>query len=85
MSLLYCINSKGNDSIYDQEIYCYSGQSFISEHLDDLEFKISSICLLSELIDSETRDVVLRIKLDNISEDQSIGLLIPNISDANNP
>jgi DNA polymerase-3 subunit alpha len=36
---------------------------------DDLEFKISSISLLSELIDSEIRDVVLRVKLDNISED----------------
>ena len=33
------------------------------------EFKISSISLLSELIDSEIRDVVLRVKLDNISED----------------
>ena len=42
VSLLYCINSKGNDSIYDQEIYCYSGQSFISEHLDDLQFKITA-------------------------------------------
>ena len=42
VSLLYCINSKGNDSIYDQEIYCYSGQSFISEHIDDLQFKITA-------------------------------------------
>ena len=36
---------------------------------DDLEFKISSISLLSELIDSEIRDVVLRVKLDNISDE----------------
>ena len=42
VSLLYCVNSKGNDSIYDQEIYCYSGQSFITEYLDDLQFKITA-------------------------------------------
>ena len=35
---------------------------------DDLEFKISSISLLSELIDSEIRDVVLRLDLNNISD-----------------
>ncbi len=35
---------------------------------DDLEFKISSISLLSELIDSEIRDVVLKLDLNNISD-----------------
>jgi DNA polymerase-3 subunit alpha len=35
---------------------------------DDLEFKISSIVLLSELIDKEVRDAVLRINIGDISE-----------------
>ena len=41
-SLLYCINGKGNDSLYDQNIICYHGQDFITEHLDDLQFKITA-------------------------------------------
>ena len=35
---------------------------------DDLEFKISSVILLSELIDKEVRDAVLRIDVSDISE-----------------
>ena len=35
---------------------------------DDLEFKISSIDLLSELIDKEVRDVVLRVDVGDISK-----------------
>jgi len=41
-SLLYCINSKGNDSLYDQEIHCFSGHPYITEHLDDLQFRITA-------------------------------------------
>ena len=41
-SLLYCINDKGNDSLYDQNIVCYYGQEFITEHLGDLQFKITA-------------------------------------------
>jgi 23S rRNA (uracil1939-C5)-methyltransferase len=41
-SLLYCVNSKGNDSLYDQNILCYYGQDFITEHLGDLQFKITA-------------------------------------------
>jgi 23S rRNA (uracil1939-C5)-methyltransferase len=41
-SLLYCINSKGNDSLYDQEIHCFSGNDYITEHLDDLQFRITA-------------------------------------------
>ena len=37
-----CINGKGNDSLYDQNIICYHGQDFITEHLDDLQFKITA-------------------------------------------
>ncbi|MEC9208835.1 MAG: DNA polymerase III subunit alpha [Bacteroidota bacterium] len=35
---------------------------------DDLEFKISSINLLAEIIDKEVRDIVLRVDLNDISE-----------------
>ncbi len=42
VSLLYAINPKGNDSIYDLEIQNYSGQDFIMEEMEDLKFKIGS-------------------------------------------
>jgi len=42
VSLLYCINSKGNDSIYDQDIFCFKGKDHITEHIDDLQFKITA-------------------------------------------
>jgi len=35
---------------------------------DDLEFKISSIDLLSEIVDKEVRDVILRVDVNDISE-----------------
>ena len=41
-SLLYCINSKGNDSLYDQEIRCFSGNEYITEHLGTLQFRITA-------------------------------------------
>ena len=41
-SLLYCINPKANDSLYDQEVHCYHGQDFITESLKDLQFKITA-------------------------------------------
>lgn len=39
-SLLYVINSKGNDTITDQNIECFSGQEFIFERMENLRFKI---------------------------------------------
>lgn len=41
-SLLYCVNSKANDTLYDQEIHCYSGKTYISEEMNDLKFKITA-------------------------------------------
>ena len=41
-SLLYCINEKANDSIYDQEIICFSGKPYIEEKIKSLKFKISA-------------------------------------------
>jgi 23S rRNA (uracil1939-C5)-methyltransferase len=37
---LYVINSKANDTIYDQEIKCFYGNNFISEKMNELVFKI---------------------------------------------
>ena len=39
-SLMYCINQKANDSIFDQEILLYTGQDYIIEQMEDLQFKI---------------------------------------------
>ena len=39
-SLLYVINSKGNDTITDQEIKVYSGRDYILEEMEGLKFKI---------------------------------------------
>lgn len=41
-SLLYVINRKGNDTIYDQEIYCHYGKDFIYEQMEGLKFKITA-------------------------------------------
>jgi len=41
-SLLYVINSKGNDTLYDQEIICYSGSEYIFEEMEGLRFKINA-------------------------------------------
>ena len=39
-TLLYAINSKGNDSVYDLDIQTYFGEGFIFEEMDELKFKI---------------------------------------------
>mgnify|MGYP001293507802 FL=1 len=41
-SLLYCINSKANDSIYDQKIIVFKGEKFITEYIGKLKFKITA-------------------------------------------
>jgi 23S rRNA (uracil1939-C5)-methyltransferase len=41
-SLLYVINSKGNDTIYDQEVICYHGSDHIFEEMEGLQFKINA-------------------------------------------
>ncbi|MGB5430587.1 23S rRNA (uracil(1939)-C(5))-methyltransferase RlmD [Eudoraea sp.] len=41
-SLLYVINRKGNDTIYDQEVYCHYGKEYIYEQMEDLKFKITA-------------------------------------------
>lgn len=39
-TLVYCINSKQNDSIYDQNVVTYFGDGFLMEEMDGLKFKI---------------------------------------------
>ncbi len=39
-SLMYAINSKANDSIYDLEFFLFSGKDHIIERMDNLEFRI---------------------------------------------
>ncbi len=41
-SLLYVINQKQNDTIYDQEINCFSGRDHIFEEMEGLRFKINA-------------------------------------------
>ncbi|NJX15471.1 23S rRNA (uracil(1939)-C(5))-methyltransferase RlmD [Tamlana crocina] len=41
-SLLYVINEKGNDTIYDQEVICYKGNDHIFEDMEGLKFKINA-------------------------------------------
>jgi 23S rRNA (uracil1939-C5)-methyltransferase len=41
-SLQYVINEKANDTIYDQEIVCYSGRDYIFEEMAGLKFKVNA-------------------------------------------
>ena len=41
-SLQYCINSKGNDAIYDQDLKVYKGTDCIYEEMEGLRFKINA-------------------------------------------
>jgi 23S rRNA (uracil1939-C5)-methyltransferase len=39
-SLMYTINTKGNDTLYDQEIIVFKGRDYIIEQMDYLKFRI---------------------------------------------
>lgn len=41
-SLQYVINTKANDTIYDQEVICYKGKDHIFEEMEGLKFKINA-------------------------------------------
>ena len=41
-SLLYIINEKKNDTIYDQEVHCYYGREHILESMEGLTFRINA-------------------------------------------
>lgn len=39
-SLLYIVNQKKNDTIFDQEVIAYKGPEYIHEQMDDIKFRI---------------------------------------------
>lgn len=39
-SLLYIVNQKKNDTIFDQEVIAYKGPEYIHERMDDIKFRI---------------------------------------------
>ncbi|MCL6266493.1 23S rRNA (uracil(1939)-C(5))-methyltransferase RlmD [Flagellimonas myxillae] len=41
-SLLYVVNQKQNDTIYDQEVVCFAGRDHIFEEMEGLKFKINA-------------------------------------------
>ncbi len=41
-SLLFVINQKANDTIYDQNVICYHGRDHIFEEMEGLKFKITA-------------------------------------------
>ena len=41
-SLLYTVNQKANDTLYDQEIHCHKGKDYIVEEMEGLQFKINA-------------------------------------------
>ena len=41
-ALLYVLNQKANDTIYDQEVVCFAGKDHIYEQMEDLRFKITA-------------------------------------------
>ncbi|RRQ48960.1 23S rRNA (uracil(1939)-C(5))-methyltransferase RlmD [Maribacter algicola] len=41
-SLLYVINEKQNDTLYDQEVCCFTGRDHIFEEMEGLSFKITA-------------------------------------------
>ena len=41
-SLLYVVNKKANNTIYDQKVICYYGKNYILEKIDKLYFKIGA-------------------------------------------
>lgn len=41
-SLLYVINDKANDTIYDLEVHCHFGNDYIMEEMEGLQFKVTA-------------------------------------------
>ncbi len=39
-SLLYVVNQKRNDTIFDQDVHCYAGRDHIFEEMEGLRFKV---------------------------------------------
>ncbi len=77
-SLLYIINQKANNTIYDQDVICYNGKDYIIEEIDGLYFKIGAKSFFQT--NSEQAKILYRkakelaqIKKDNIVYDLYTG------------
>ena len=88
-SLLYAVNNKANDTIYDQDIILYSGKNYISEEIDGLRFKINAKSFF-QTNSKQTKILYKEVKtLANISENDivydlytGIGTIAQYISDS---
>ncbi|MEC7646440.1 MAG: 23S rRNA (uracil(1939)-C(5))-methyltransferase RlmD [Bacteroidota bacterium] len=71
-SLLYIINQKANNTIYDQNVICYNGQDHIMEEMDGLYFKIGAKSFFQT--NSEQAKVLYRKtkELAQINEDEIV-------------
>jgi len=71
-SLLYIINQKANNTIYDQNVICYNGQDHIMEEMDGLYFKIGAKSFFQT--NSEQAKVLYRKtkELAQITEDEIV-------------
>ena len=54
-ALLYVINNKANDTLYDQEIKHFAGREYIVEEMEGLQFKIGAKNFLSNQLRTSLR------------------------------
>ncbi len=61
-SLLYVVNQKANDTIFDQEVVTWAGKEFITEEMEGLQFKVGPKSFFQTNSDQARRlyDVVRR-------------------------
>ncbi len=77
-SLLYIINQKPNNTIFDQEVICYNGKDHIVEEMDNLYFKIGAKSFFqtnseqAKILYRKTKDLA-RINNDDIVYDLYTG------------
>ena len=71
-SLLYTINQKGNNTIYDQEIICYNGKDYIIEKIDNLIFKIGAKSFFQTNSEQTTKLYRLTKKLAKIKPNEIV-------------
>lgn len=71
-SLQYIINEKFNDSIYDQNVVCFSGRDHIFEELDGLKFKINAKSFFQTNTDQTLQLYRKTVEFANIKSDEIV-------------
>jgi len=71
-SLLYIINQKANNTMYDQEVICYSGKDHIMEEMDGLYFKIGAKSFFQTNSEQTTKLYRLTKKLAKIKPNEIV-------------